>query len=67
MKANAQFHVLKSTPDYLLIEDLGPWDQFPTITNDAEYLVHQLLRTGVLSSNQKLLYSQRSVARSSSL
>lgn len=42
------YEVLSDTPDCLLLRDVGPWDEFPTITNAAEELVEHLkpLRPG---------------------
>lgn len=38
----ANFTVLKSMHEYILLQDLGPWDQFPTITNSAEEVVEEM-------------------------
>jgi hypothetical protein len=40
----AVFNVLESTDSYVLIRDVGPWDRYPTVTNDAEAVVKRLLR-----------------------
>lgn len=32
----------ESTPELLLIIDVGPWDKHPTVTNGAEDVVAQL-------------------------
>ncbi len=40
----------------LVIKDLGPWDQHPTITNDAEGVVAELHLRGVLPADRRLLY-----------
>jgi hypothetical protein len=39
----ANFRVVRSTMEYMLIEDMGPWDQHPTVTNDAENVIRRLL------------------------
>lgn len=31
-----------ATPDYIVIRDLGPWDRYTTVTNDAENVVAEL-------------------------
>lgn len=47
------FRTWWETADYILIRDLGPWDQFLSITNGAEWVVQQLApRLG----NRKLYY-----------
>lgn len=42
--------------DSLVLKDLGPWDRYPTITNDAESVVERLLSTGDLAPEQRLFY-----------
>ena len=39
MRHHAQFEVAESFPDCLVIQDLGPWSKYPTVTNDAEFVV----------------------------
>ena len=38
----ANYEILNITSSYILITDLGPWDERPTITNSAEEVVDQL-------------------------
>ncbi len=40
----------------LILKDLGPWDQHPTITNDAEHVVRTLVALGRLPAGRKLYY-----------
>ena len=40
----------------LVIRDVGPWDYHKTITNDAEWVVAELFRLGLLAPAQRLLY-----------
>jgi hypothetical protein len=35
------YTVLTSRKDFLILQDVGPWDQFPTITNGAEQVVKE--------------------------
>lgn len=49
----AQYEVVRDMPDHMTIRDLGPWDQFPTVTNDAENVVLDLAD---LLGNRRLLY-----------
>ena len=38
----AKYSILEIAEDYILIQDEGPWDQYPTITNSAENVLQQL-------------------------
>lgn len=49
----ANYKVEVDTRHLFLIRDLGPWDQHPTITNDAERVVQDL---GPRLNGRKLLY-----------
>ena len=42
--------------DPLVIKDVGPWDRHPTITNDAEAVVADLVRGGKLPEGRRLFY-----------
>jgi hypothetical protein len=46
MKSN--FTILSNSPDVIVLEDLGPWDMYQTITNDAENVVAYLYKSGRL-------------------
>lgn len=39
---DVNFEVIDDLPDMLLIKDLGPWDQFSTVTNAVEQVVTEL-------------------------
>ena len=39
----ANYRIVESTFEYVLIEDLGPWDRNPTVTNAAEEVVADML------------------------
>lgn len=36
MKNKANYSILEDTPEFVLIKDIGPWDNFKTVTNAAE-------------------------------
>lgn len=36
------YKIVEDTPEKLVIQDVGPWDSHPTITNAAEETVRQL-------------------------
>lgn len=40
----------------LVIRDVGPWDHHPTVTNDAEYVVSELVERGMLPGGRRLFY-----------
>lgn len=42
MRRHASYRIEEDTADKLVIRDLGPWDQHPTVTNDAEGVVYEL-------------------------
>ncbi|CAK9251228.1 unnamed protein product [Sphagnum jensenii] len=57
-KGKANFTIIGSecNKQVLVIRDLGPWDQHPTVTNDAEGVVAKLIESGYLSPSQRLHY-----------
>lgn len=38
------YRIENETEDYILIRDLGPHDEYKTVTNEPEWVVHHLLR-----------------------
>jgi len=52
----ANFCILHRASDHVLIMDQGPWDQHPTVTNDAEGVVARLFQFGHLKAGQRLFY-----------
>ncbi len=53
---NANFEVVfrESSPDTLVVRDLGPWSEHRTITNDAERVVEELAE--YLPDGRRLFY-----------
>ncbi len=43
MTNKANYKILEETPDHILIQDIGPWDKFKTVTNAAEEVVTEML------------------------
>jgi len=39
----ANFRIVSKAEDRIILEDVGPWDEYLTITNDAENVVNLLL------------------------
>ncbi len=52
----ANYAIVSNTPEVLTLGDLGPWDEYMTITNAAEDVVEELSRAGTLKEGQRLLY-----------
>ena len=52
----ANYEILVVNDDIVIIKDVGPWDQFMTITNDAEGVVEDLAQKGFLSRPRRLMY-----------
>ncbi len=44
MKRHAQFRVERVTEAYVILRDLGPWTEYPTITNDADGVVRWMVK-----------------------
>lgn len=40
----SNYKIVSDTDSCLLIQDLGPWDQYLSVTNDAERVVEELSR-----------------------
>ena len=51
----ANFTIEKETPEYIFILDIGPWDQHPTVTNNAEGVVETLAKENALG-DRRLFY-----------
>ena len=52
----ANYAIVSNTPEVLTLGDLGPWDQYLTITNAAEDVVEELSKSRTLKEDQRLLY-----------
>ena len=53
----ANFDIVENNfPGPLIIRDVGPWDKFPSVTNDVEGVVARLIGSNVLKEHQRLLY-----------
>jgi hypothetical protein len=39
---HANYRIVRESDEEVVIEDLGPWNGHPTVTNDAEWVVEQL-------------------------
>lgn len=54
--ARARYSIVGNDAGALILRDVGPWSQYPTITNDAGAVVHDLVRVGALLPTQRLFY-----------
>ena len=52
----ANYRIVSESLESIVIEDCGPWDQFPTVTNSAEEVIDDLRQKGYLKTNQRLFY-----------
>jgi hypothetical protein len=39
----ANYRIIEQTEAYVLIKDIGPWNKHPSVTNDAENVVAELV------------------------
>jgi hypothetical protein len=54
---HANYRIIRDVAgEPLLIEDRGPWNEHPTVTNDAEWVVLKLVSEGKLPDGRGLLY-----------
>ena len=54
---NAQYLIIDDKEGFpLVIQDIGPWDEYPTVTNDAERVVEALIKEGRLPEGRRLFY-----------
>jgi hypothetical protein len=51
----ANYTVVDETPGRIILKDVGPWSEHPTITNAAETVVADLAAAGRLNG-RRLLY-----------
>lgn len=42
MNRKPKYEIVEETDEYILIRDVGPWDEYLTVTNGAEYVVEEL-------------------------
>ncbi len=54
MRAHIKF--IKSTEKLLVIEDIGDWTRFPTVTNDAEGVVEWLYNNNLITGKELFYY-----------
>ena len=54
MRSN--FTIISTAPDVIVLQDLGPWDHFSTITNDAEAVVKYLFKSGQATGTKQIIY-----------
>ena len=54
---DAQYLIIDDKEGFpLVIQDIGPWDEYLTVTNDAERVVDVLFKEGRLPEGRRLFY-----------
>jgi hypothetical protein len=53
---NANFTILSNSSEVIVLRDLGPWDTYKTITNDAEAVVKYLFKSGQATGTKQIIY-----------
>lgn len=56
MRRKSNYKIVGNTEDRILIADLGPWDEFVSVTNNAENVLEELIKAGVMSVHHRLFY-----------
>jgi len=46
MKSQANYQILENTAEHIILQDMGPWDKYMTITNAAESVIASLSNIG---------------------
>ena len=54
MRSN--FTIIANAPEVIILQDLGPWDHFSTITNDAEAVVKYLFKSDQATGTKQIVY-----------
>ena len=56
MSKQVNYEIIKDRIDVpLIIKDIGPWDEYLTLTNGAEIVIKELIDNGILQG-RRLLY-----------
>jgi len=55
-KRHARFSIVRSDANSITIRDEGPWDEVPTVTNDAEDVVRRMIADYGLGSRRLFYY-----------
>jgi hypothetical protein len=54
---SANYEIVEDRPgEALIIWDIGPWDQYKTITNAAEEVIRELHARGLIPGKRQVLY-----------
>ncbi len=56
MTRNANYVIRENTKERIVLEDIGPWDKFMTITNAAEETIEEVERKYSLSGRRLFYY-----------
>lgn len=56
MNRNANYTIVAVGLDRVVIRDVGPWDKYLSVTNDAENVVRELAGNALLRPGRRLFY-----------
>lgn len=56
MAMRSNYDIEEDLPTHIVLNDCGPWDQYLTITNDAEGVIADLKHTGRLAAGKRVFY-----------
>ena len=56
MNRKANYIIVAVGPDRVVIRDVGPWDKYLSVTNDAENVVLDLAGQNLLQPGRRLFY-----------
>jgi hypothetical protein len=52
----ANYRIVRKDRGQVIIEDIGPWDEHTSVTNDAENVVRELTAAGFIDDGRRLFY-----------
>lgn len=56
IEQKANYRMVGNTPELIILQDVGPWDRYMTITNAAEILVAEIEEVYGIGNRQLLYY-----------
>lgn len=56
MNRKANYTIVASDRNQVIIQDVGPWDQYLSVTNDAKNIVKELVAKGYLADGRRLFW-----------
>lgn len=56
IEQKANYRMVGNTPELIILQDVGPWDKYITITNAAEAVVAEIEKTYGIGSRRVFYY-----------